>query len=127
LVVLERPELADRGIDGTDEGCGSEGTGAFAQRSREEIVEAGVAFDARVHRFLHVHLVVGDEPADHPVREAAHARTGQLAHPDGQQFLGQEVLLRDGQGWKQDRSWWAKRKFYGPWPRGSAARPAATQ
>jgi hypothetical protein len=81
---------------------------APSRSGREEVVEARVALDARVRRFLHVDPVVGDELADDRVREAAQARAGQFARQHGHQLLRQRVLVGDRNRWEQARTSWAK-------------------
>ncbi len=71
--------------------------GVTPQRTGEEFVEGGVAFDARIGRLGHVDAVLGNEPADDGVGQRPAPHVGDLPGENSEQPLGQQVLRRHGQ------------------------------
>ena len=92
VVVVDRAELADRAVDRADEIGVGQRTHAILQRTREELVEARVAGDVGVGRFIHVDAVLADEPADQAGRHLASAVAGDAPGEGGQRLLRHDVL-----------------------------------
>lgn len=97
LVAFDRAELADRAVDRTEEVGIAERPGAFAQRTGEEFVETAVGGDVGICRFVHVHAVAPDEPADEARCQRAGLGAGELAGEGGEGLFRQQVLGKNGE------------------------------
>ena len=98
LVSGDNAELADDAIRWTDIISLGDGSLVEAQCPRKKIIEASVAFDIGIERFVHVHAIMpykrpNDEGGYWPCLGICNA-----SRQDGHCLLGQKVLGKYGKG-----------------------------
>ena len=69
------------------------------QRAGKKIVKGPVTLYVRVDRFLHVHAIVLDEPADNESRKTPGISIGDLPRQCGHGPLWHQVLRKHGERW----------------------------
>ena len=100
LVAVDRAELTDGAIDGTDKIGVVQRTRACLERTSEEVVEGGVAGDVWLRGIGHVDAVPSDEPADDRGSQRAEWCGGEATGESREGLLGKQVLREDGE-WRE--------------------------
>ena len=68
------------------------GTLFRAQRTGKKIIERPIAVDVRIYRFIHIHPVMLNKPANDKGGDAAGTGVGNMPGQHGHCLLGQQIL-----------------------------------